>query len=180
MAAITNFIQGFNGGARPNRFGVQIVNGASYGFIGSDASDILLCKAATVPAWSLQPAEAKYMGRTLKYPGDRTINDWTCTFYLDTNYALRKNFENWQNNMLSMSTNLQGDDYTNTFFPHVIVRHYGRTNTSTIDTTPLAAYTLKYVWPTEVSELQLSMDSDNQISEFTVTFAINDIVIGLE
>ena len=54
-----------------------------------------LCKAAQLPASNVASIDVPFRGRTLKVAGDRTFDTWTITVINDTDFSIRKAFEDW-------------------------------------------------------------------------------------
>ena len=96
------------GGARPNLFEVTIPSfpaGINLGVQGDgtgqfDAENFtFLCKAAALPASTMNPIEVPFRGRTLKVAGDRTFDVWTITVINDEDFSHRRAFEAWMQNV---------------------------------------------------------------------------------
>lgn len=171
-ATITEFLTAFkNGGARPNRFLMNFtdVPNVASTFLKGDAKG-MLCKSTTIPASNIGMVPLKWMGRTVKVPGDKQFDDWTVTFLNDNNFEIRKGFEKWLNAINGHESNIDtafDADWQN-YFGTANVYQLNRKNET------VATYTLSKIWPTTVSEIQLSYDNDDQVEEFTVTFAVNE------
>lgn len=154
-------------GARPNLFNVDVAapSGVSEGL---PTNSSLLCKAAQAPAHTIGMIEVPFRGRRIKVPGDRTFAEWTATFIVDQEYKIRKYFEQW-------ADLVKARDFTSGALRAVStenVDYYG-----TIDVTQLSddnavvrKYSLKDVFPTEVSQIDVSYDTTDALMEFTVTF----------
>lgn len=166
-ASIQDFLGKFAGGARANRFSVE-VHRASTGGAFKDFQ--FLCKAASIPLSSIGVAEVAYMGRTIKVPGDKEFDDWTVTVYNDVNWNLRGEFEKWLNDILQHGANTtkmseENEDY----FGSAIVHQLDRKG----EEIKAARYEFKNMFPTAVGEIELAWDNNNAIETFDVTFAIN-------
>ena len=193
MASISRFITQIGQGVKPNMFSVQIPFPAGVAGIPSDGSiggfelTNLLCKSAALPGSSLGVIEVPFRGRTIKIAGDRTFDTWSATFFNDKDMNTRGYFENWLNAI--NNHNLNGADLPNlavgaaggaggtgaSYSVDVTVNQLERTS-ETQDTTPntnkqiIRGYTLKYAFPTSVSQIDLAYDSNDQIEEFSVEF----------
>ena len=85
------------GGARANLFEVNV---NFPGVAGGDTElTNFMCRAAQLPGVTMNPVEVPFRGRIVKFPGDRTFEDWTMTIYNDTNFTVRDSFETWANAM---------------------------------------------------------------------------------
>jgi hypothetical protein len=162
---IQNFIDKFDGGARPNLFEVQIAGLAN--IFGADDLKVH-CKAAALPASILGEIPINYMGRIIKLPGDRTYEDWTITIINDENMKLRHKFEDWHNQFNQHNANTPSagggagahmDLVRNTTG---VVRQLNRSHEI------VREYTLLGMWCDNVAAVDLSYDTPDTISEFTV------------
>lgn len=166
ISAITSQLKS---GARPNLFNVAVT--APAGMVTGvtlPTNANLLCKAAQAPAYTIGMIEVPFRGRRIKVPGDRTFAEWTATFIVDEGYAIRQYFESWANGIKArdfISGSLRTIGTNN-------VDYYG-----TIDVTQLSdedklvrKYSLKDVFPTDVSQIDVSYDTTDALMEFTVTF----------
>jgi len=193
MASISRFITQIGQGVKPNMFSVQIPfpNGVTGIPSGGNTKGFeltnLLCKSAALPGSQLGVIEVPFRGRTIKIAGDRTFDTWSATFFNDKDMNTRGYFENWLNAI--NNHNLNGTDLPNlavgaataggaasgSYSVDVIVNQLER-SAETQDTTPntnqniIRGYTLKYAFPTSVSQIDLAYDSNDQIEEFTVEF----------
>ena len=156
---ITSFINKFDGGARPNLFEVEIVGH------GINAENMKVhCKAAALPASILGEIPVNYMGRIIKLPGDRTYEDWTITVLNDEGLKMRHFFEDWNRKFNNHVANAQAENHMSLIRGQdAIVRQLDRTHTSTRE------YKLHNIWCDNVSAVDLSYDTPDTISEFTVT-----------
>lgn len=155
-----------NGGFRVNRFRIKLFAPAVAGL--DTAAVQYQATASTVPARTLEPAEAFYLGRQIKVAGDYTIPDWPCTLVIDrfeTYEALSK----WQDAALSLRTNVADNDAPASYF--------GSGELELLDRKDQVIKTihLDSIWPTEVSELSLDYSQNNEIGKANVVFAINEI-----
>lgn len=65
----------------------------------------LLCRSASLPAFTIDRQELKYFARSVKYPGNRTYDTMSLTFFGTNSYGLRRTFENWQGSLASYYSN---------------------------------------------------------------------------
>ena len=184
LAKISDLKTALSVGARPNLFKVSIdwptalstnadvsaVTGKSYGSTGnSEKKQNLLCKTAALPGMSVGIIEVPTRGgRRIKIPGDRTFADWTVTFISDEAHELRFAFKTWQEYI--KTTDYESDeirannntsfDYASDLFVYQLNAAGGVTR----------SYKLFECFPTDVGAVDLSFDSTDSLSEFTVTF----------
>jgi len=136
---------------------------------------VLLVKAAQVPAFTIGTIEVPYKaGRRIKIPGDRTFADWTVTVINDENHVARRAFTAWidsisKGNYNSPSKSSQKDYYTDL----IVTQFKGSGN-------DVRSYKLHSAFPTDVSGVDLSMDSTDTLSEFTVNFQYQYLKAGTE
>ena len=175
------------GGARPNLFEVDVtfptaVNLAVQGDGGSGTFDTenfrFLCKTAALPGSNVTPIEVPFRGRTLKVAGDRTIEPWSVTIINDEDFSHRRAFEAWIQNMAQYGDH-SGLTNPNDYMGNAVVYQLGRsesnqqgTNTTGDNSRILAQYRFIDIFPTSISEIGLSYDSENAIEEFTVDFQV--------
>lgn len=167
------------GGARPNLFEVELTTFPA-GIIGANwDSDKFkyLCKAANLPASTIASIDVPFRGRTFKVAGDRTIDVWTVTIINDEDFKLRRAFEAWSEHIAKLSNNL-GATNPSSYMSNATVYQLGRgsninsTSNAGTDSSILAAYNFIDIFPTSVSNIDLSYDSGDTIEEFTVEFQV--------
>ena len=165
MAQIDDFkAQLIGGGARANQFRVTITppSGIATGLDVRRAS--FLCRASSLPAFTLPAIPLPFRGRNIYVAGDRTFDDpWTTTFLNDTDFALRTSLELWSNgiNDLAEGTGvIAAADYQTDLFVEQLDR----------DDTVLKSYVFKSAWPLTVGEVALAADTTNAIESFECTW----------
>ena len=154
------------GGARPNLFEVELAFPEEIA-IDNDVKEKarFLVKAAALPASNITPIDVNFRGRILKIAGDRTFDTWTITVINDTDFAIRSAFEKWMNsiNRLSDATGTNNPaDYQEDAYVHQLDR-YGST---------LRTYRIYDVFPTQISQVDLSYETVDTIQEFTVELQV--------
>lgn len=134
----------------------------------------LLCKSAALPASNLGVIEVPFRGRTVKIAGDRTFDTWTATFINDRNFAIRHGFEKWMENINKHEANtavaFQPDSTSAGYMADLKVKQLERDSTE--GGTVLREYLFKGCFPTNISQIDLAYDSNDQIEDFTVEFQI--------
>jgi hypothetical protein len=168
------------GGARPNLFECEIFFPDELSLADDNNSSLseslrFMIKGAQIPASTISTIPVPFRGRTLKISGDRTFDPWTITVINDTNYEIRNAFEKWMNLMN------RHDDNAGVITPvlyqkDMLVKQLSRGLESepalpaTTDAMPvLKTYKFYGCWPSDISAIDLSYDSSDQIEEFTVT-----------
>ena len=179
FASLTQLKTALTGrGARANLFEIEI------GFPDAIASTIpstaakdktkILCKAAAVPGFTVGTIEVPYRaGRRIKIPGDRTFADWTVTIINDEDHSLRQAFNAWIN-LISKG------NYNSTTKSSAISEYYQEITCNHLkaDNTISRKYQLNDAFPTDVSAIDLSFDSTDTLSEFTVNFQYHYLKAG--
>ena len=169
------------GGVRPNFFEVEL----KFPALGIDDNDVsdrtrFLVKGANLPASIVAPISVPFRGRELKIAGERSFDTWTITVINDSNFVLRDAFEKWMNVINKVSDNAGEVDPT-VYQQEAYVHQLGRapiTNQAGVPATSgntipiLRSYHFHGVFPTNVSSIELSYDSNNVIEEFSVEFQV--------
>jgi hypothetical protein len=187
------------GGARPNLFLVRLnfpttlSNIADIDQIDS-ASELtgqaeFLVKTAQLPASTVGVIDVPFRGRMLKVAGDRTFEPWSVTVVNDGAFRLRKAFETWSRGVNALTENVSQLGYGSgdpiSYCVDMTVFQLSRDN-QTPSKTPanmnslgedgmevVRAYKFFDAWPSSLSAIDLSYESNDQIEEFTVEFQYN-------
>ena len=167
---VSSFIQRVGQGVKPNMFMVDV---NFPGALGKNADDLettnIMCKSAALPGSNLGVIEVPFRGRTVKIAGDRTFDTWTVTFFNDKDFKLRAFFEEWANKINTHEANTSELFVPNSstgYTADLKVKQLEKDDTTTGSI--LRTYTLFYCFPTNVSQIDLAYDSNDQIEEFTV------------
>ena len=179
FASLTELKTALTGrGARANLFEIEI------GFPAAIASTItatvakdkakILCKAAAVPGFTVGTIEVPYRaGRRIKIPGDRTFADWTVTIINDEDHSLRQAFNAWINLISKGNYNsATKSSAISEYYQDITCNHLKADNTIS------RKYQLNDAFPTDVSAIDLSFDSTDTLSEFTVNFQYHYLKAG--
>ncbi|AHK11015.1 tail tube protein [Escherichia phage HY01] len=145
--------------ARPNLFQVEI------SYLGQNFT--FQCKATALPAGIVEKIPVGFMNRKINVAGDRTFDDWTVTVMNDEAHDARQKFVDWQSIAAGQGNEITGGKPAE-YKKSAIVRQYARdakTVTKEVE--------IKGLWPTNVGELQLDWDSNNEIQTFEVTLALD-------
>lgn len=142
-----------------------------------DEGDLMLIKAAGMPASTISEIPVPFRGRTLKIAGDRTFETWTITVINDSDFKWRSFFERWVNYIVKVNDG-SGTINPSEYMADMNVAQLSRgpgvipnvTNTQEIET--LRKYVVRGAFPTNVSAIDLSYNNENEIEEFTVDLQI--------
>ena len=133
----------------------------------------ILCKAAAVPGFTVGTIEVPFRaGRRIKIPGDRTFADWTVTIINDENQTLRRAFNAWVNLISKGNYESQSKSTISEYYQDITCTHLRGDNTTS------RKYELNDAFPTDVSAIDLSFDSTDTLSEFTVNFQYHYLKAG--
>jgi len=175
---VSTFLQNIGQGVKPNMFSVDINFPAALKELAAEAVNLtevelstLMCKSAALPGSNLGVIEVPFRGRTVKIAGDRTFDTWSATFFNDKDFKLRSFFEFWANQINTHEGNTaplfkpssQGSDgYMASLYVTQLEKDQSDNGSA------LRTYELVHCFPTNVSQIDLAYDSNDQIEEFTV------------
>lgn len=168
MANISDFkAQLVGGGARPNQFRVELTF-PSYVSAGNaiGVNSQFLCKAASLPASTIENTQILYRGRQVNLAGERAFAPWTVSIYNDTTFTIRNALERWSDGVMN---NAQTNGRTNPrdYQVDLLVHQLDR-NGATIKT-----YKFHDAYPTTVGAIAVDYDTNNAIEIFDVEFTYN-------
>jgi len=172
---IDTFRTALGGGVRPNQY-LVLFTGAGLNFSNPDpgiegAAQALqnlsntpyLVTAASLPGQSINPAVVFYRGREVKLAGDRVFSPWVTTILNDDNMTIRTALEGWMSTMERLATKAG----------KTRLSEYGGTLTvSQLDRNGkiIKNYIMEGAWPSDISEIGVSFDANDQISTFSCTW----------
>jgi hypothetical protein len=148
-----------------------------------------LVKTAQLPASTIGVIDVPFRGRMLKVAGDRTFEPWSVTVINDGAFRLRKAFETWSRGVNALTENVSQLGYGSgdpiSYCVDMTVFQLSRDN-QTPSKTPtnmtalgedgmevVRAYKFYDAWPSSLSAIDLSYESNDQVEEFTVEFQYN-------
>jgi len=147
------------GGARSNLFRATVT------YPGFAAGDIeltsFMCKSAQLPASTIETIEVPFRGRQFKIAGDRTFEAWSITIINDTDFAVRNAFERWMNGVNGHQENTGLTNPTD-YKADMIIEQLDKTGVA------VKRYDFKGAFPSSVSAIDVSYDTENEIEEFEV------------
>ena len=165
MAQIDDFKANLIGGcARANQFRVTITAPPGIA-IGLDVRRTsFLVRSSNLPALSLGEIPIAFRGRNIYIAGDRTFDEqWTTTFFNDTDFMIRNAMERWSNGINDLADNtgvIAPADYQTDLTVEQLDR----------DDTVLKSYIFRSAWPISVSSIDLTSENATAIEEFSVTW----------
>ena len=168
MARISDF-KAFmiGGGARANQFLVQLTfpTFVSTGVVAGQEAQFL-CKAAQLPASTVENVQIQYRGRPVNFAGERSFEPWNITVYNDTSFNIRNALEQWSNGVQSLTTT-EGKVNPRDYQVDLQVSQLDRNGAI------LKTYKFVDAYPNLIGAIQLDYDAVNQIETFDVTFQYN-------
>lgn len=146
--------------ARPNRF--LLLFAAPNG--GADSETLsYLTKGAQIPGRTVGDVELNWQGMKAKIAGDPTFDDFTVTMIGDYDFKARNTIDAWIKyiaDQLSNERTHQGE-----YKVDAIVQQLGRKGEV------LAEWKLIGFYPKTMDQIDLSMENNDQVEEFGVTFS---------
>ena len=168
MANIADFkAQMIGGGARPNQFRVELTfpSFVTLGVIAGQRAQFL-CRAASLPASTIETISIPYRGRPVNFAGERSFQPWTVSIYNDTTFNIRNALEQWQSGIQQYNTTngrTNPTDYQVDLSVHQLDR-----NGATIK-----SYKSTDAFPTNIGAITLDYEQQNAIEQFDVEFVYN-------
>jgi hypothetical protein len=145
-------------GARPTLFEAKVFG---LPFADSRNDFTFHCKAAQLPGKTLGVVEVPYFGRKIKVHGDQTFAEWTVTVINEENFRVRNGFELWMSTINQHVQNTKVDlGYK---APLAFVTQYSKQGAV------VKEYKFVGMFPTDISPIDVSWESNDTIEEFTVT-----------
>tara|TARA_B100000424_G_scaffold119214_1_gene90001 strand:- start:1468 stop:2001 length:534 start_codon:yes stop_codon:yes gene_type:complete len=165
MASIDDFKANLiGGGARANQFRVTITPPPGIA-IGLDVRRTsFLATATNLPGMVMDTVAVPFRGRNIYIAGDRPeFEEWTTTFYNDTDFMIRNAMERWNNGINDLRENtgvITPADYQSDLFVEQLDR----------DDTVLKTYIFKSAYPLTTSIIDLASATVNELETFEVTW----------
>jgi hypothetical protein len=125
-----------------------------------------LCKAAQLPASTIETLPVLYRGRPVNFAGERTFQPWTVTVYNDTTFGIRNALEQWQSGIQNYNTTngrTNPTDYQVDLSVHQLDRNGAI----------IKSYKFVDAFPTTISAIGLDYEQQNAIEQFDVEFQYN-------
>lgn len=177
------------GGARANLYEVSLSFPDDLGQ--ADETFTFMCRSASLPGMMIGTAPASYFGRTVKFAGDRSFEDWNVQVYNDEDFKVRNAFEAWQNRMSLLDHGTEAAENMCTpgpqaYYIDIQIKQLGKDGglCGHGNGGEIKRYTLKNAWPNQIGPIELAWDANDQIETFSVNFTydyfITDKIEGME
>jgi hypothetical protein len=166
VTSITEFIDNFNGGTRLNRFTAISENCTRL-------NRPFHMRSAQIPGAQISSIGLNWFGRTIELPGERVFEPWTFTILDDSlDEEVYSDFEAWQHaignkdqntfvNLANSFRSLSGGKGCD-----FVVKQY-RADGDAVE----KQFKIFNAWPIQIGPIELDQAKDNQLCQFTVTFA---------
>lgn len=153
------------GGARPNQFEVFLSLPGTVSQSASMRDVTFLVQSAQLPGSQIGQADVFFRGRRVSFAGERVFDTWTVTVLNDVDFRIRKEMEQWVGSMGNNSTTTGETDPT---------QYMADPTVSQLDREGNVRRTYKFFdcFPVDVSPIELSMDDNDNIERYTVTFQV--------
>ncbi len=156
MFHIDDFKANFLGGARPNRFEIEIPSLP-------DKARFLL-KSGSIPGANIGEIIHNYQGNQIKFAGDKTVNDWEVTLILDEDYAGFNEIEAWHNMTRNNGSSL-GAAHHSEYKKECYITHFSQNGDV------IAKYKLFGAWIKTIPDTALSWDTVDAAIEVPITIS---------
>lgn len=169
------------GGARPTNFSVTLIFPAALTGVGLTERLNFSCRASKLPESIIGDVPVPYFGRTVKFAGNRTFEDWDITVMNDEDFLIRNAFEEWHNaintiisNRLDSAVANVNPAVGNSYKTTALVTQFGKQGPGEIDGEgAIKTYKFEGIFPTMISDIPLDWDAVNQFEQFQVRFAVD-------
>lgn len=170
--SISSFINGFNGGLRPNTFVVTIDQCP----IGS-VTPTFHVTATNLPASKMTTIGVPYRGRTFKIPGVRTYDTWQITVINDKpadGQDLYRLFHQWSNQINNHGANITTGSGNSPEGSNLL----GILSVEQLDYNGVSTnrkWKLLHAWPSNVGQIALNMETTDSLSTFIVDIEFSEL-----
>ena len=153
-------------GARPNLFQIHLTFPPIVQN-GSPRELTFLANGTQLPASTVGVARQSYFGREVKFPGNRTFQDWSINIINDETFDLRNAFEEWLNAINGNETNVRDIQaiYSSDYSVRATVLQFSKSGNV------IKAYNFEGLFPVQVDPINLNWGTNDTIEEFGVTFS---------
>lgn len=168
---VDNLKSKFNDFARANLYKVSFELNqqikSKYNFMSGENQEKteMLAKSIDIPAFDIGRHELKRMGQRIFLPASQQYGDMQAIFVCDDDYTQRKFLQSWLKHLTyDTDNNMYASVRTIADCSMCIYQFDNKYNM-------IFGARFGGVWPSSIGNVQLSYDSDSQISEFPVTFS---------
>ncbi len=155
-------------GARPNLFRVEMAFPILTGAHAAQSKLTFMARAAQLPGDTVNQIPVFYMGRELKFAGNRTFPEWTVTIINDEDFIVKDAFEKWLSGINSHVSNLRDPAFIKADGGYQVDAYITQMGKRGDD---LKRYRMIGCFPIDVSPIEMDWGANDTIEEFAVTFA---------
>lgn len=121
-----------------------------------------LVRSASLPASTVTPAEVNWQGNVYKIGTTQEFSEFTVSYSVDVNDAIRKGYEDWMFYIHDPELNQHGDPAV--YMTDIVLEHISHSAGDLI-----MEYKLIKAWPSSIGEMALDYSS-KETATFDVTF----------
>lgn len=162
-----------NQGARPSLFEVQL---SFPGVVANSGNAFnkskFMVRAASLPGSTVPVMPVFYQGREVKFAGDRTFDNWGTTIINDEDFVIRTAIEDWMQQINAHEGNFRSAAIGNYKAAEAFVTQLDKQGNG------IRTYRFVNIWPTDLAAIDLDWGNQNQIEEFTCTWAYDYWQVG--
>ena len=155
------------GGMRTSLFKVTMAPPAGVS-VGEDLT--FKCKATSIPGSELGVIEMPFMGRTAKIAGDRKFGEWTISVIAEQGNLTHRMLNDWLDLIQDAEGNLSSVQTPQNYMVTATVQTYGT------DGKEDQTYEMRGCFPSNVGEIALAWENQDQVGEFDATFQMQYFV----
>ena len=123
------------------------------------------CKSASIPSSTFGLIEVPFMGRKIKFNGDRNYQDWSTTVIVDNEWKSYKNIYRWHESMNGPVSNRASSKDMPNFKGTALVTAYDQTGN------PNMIIRLDGFFPYDLQQLEMGWDQVDATTDLSVTWA---------
>tara|TARA_Y100000385_G_C13093934_1_gene640190 strand:- start:1252 stop:1896 length:645 start_codon:yes stop_codon:yes gene_type:complete len=135
----------------------------------NDPRDInVLCDSVVLPGRQIATLDYQAEKQTIKVPYGELHDDVTLTFLLTNDYYMKTVMDSWIGSVVDMNSYKVG--YKKDITTDVVIQQLDEQNT------PIYGVKLEGAFPTTISDIELSNESENTIQKLSVSFSYDKYV----
>lgn len=163
FSSIDGFRNTVRGIQRASLFNVEVVFTNASGFNTSNFQ--FTCKSASIPSSTFGLIEVPFMGRKVKFNGDRQYQDWTTTVIIDNDWKSYKNIYNWHAAMNDPQSNIAVSKEMPYFKGQAVVTAFAQDGTTNFK------MKLDGFFPYDLQQIDMGWENTDQTTDLTVVWA---------
>ncbi len=172
MTTIYDFAAQLNASARANQFRVHINFPAglvSNGVVAKTAATFLTSQAS-LPSYNTEDIPVWYRGRQIHEAGEKNYEQWTCTIYNSSDFAIRTALEEWVSAIHDPQV-IAGITTPQVYKSSIVVEQLDRNDQT------LRVYKMYGAYPISTGQIELAFENGSQIETFAPTFVYDYFLV---